>query len=102
MGPGSIDPSKLDRQSRSRAAATPADGRFTFDPLGFSAPLFNMPQTKTDQTRLTGEINVPGMLRRRPLYDELEARRQAKADNRPAPPPVYFGDNPIFQIFVDS
>ncbi len=102
VGPGSTDPAALDRQSRARAAATPVDGRFTFDPLGIEAPLFNMPQTKTDETLLTGEINVPGMLRRRPLYDELEARRQAKADNRPAPAPVYFGDNPIFQIFVDG
>jgi hypothetical protein len=102
VGPGSLGPAQLDRQSRARAAATPADGRFTFDPLGFSAPLFNMPQTKTDETLLTGEINVPGMLRRRPLYDELEARRQAKADNGPAPAPVYFGDNPVLQVFADG
>ena len=26
----------------------------------------------------------------------------AQAENRPAPSPVYFGDNPIFQIFVDG
>ena len=54
----------------------PADGRYTFDPLGVNAPLFNRPQTKTDATLLTDEINVPGLLRRRPLYDELEALRQ--------------------------
>jgi hypothetical protein len=102
VGPGSIDATKPGRQSRARAIATPADGRFTFDPLGVNAPLFNMPQTKTDETLLTAEINVPGMLRRRPLYDELEARRQAKVDNRPAPAPVFFGDNPIFQVFADG
>jgi hypothetical protein len=102
VGPGSADPSKLDRQSRARAAAAAADGRFTFDPLGVSAPLINRPQTKTDATLATGEINVPAMLRRRPLYDELEARRQAKADNRPAPAPVYFGENPVLQIFVEG
>lgn len=102
VGPGSTDPTKLDRQSQARAVTTPPDGRFTFDPTGVNAPLFNRPQTKTSQTLQTGEINVPGMLRRRPLYDELEARRQATADNRPAPAPVYFGGNPIFQIFVDG
>jgi hypothetical protein len=102
VGPGSADNTKLQRQGRARAVAAAPDGRFTFDPLGFSAPLFNRPQTRTDQTLLTGEINVPGMLRRRPLYDELEARRQAKVDNRSAPAPVYFGDNAVFQIFADG
>ena len=102
IGPGATDATRPDRQSRARAAANPPDGRFTFDPLGIGAPLFNMPQTKTDQTLLTTEINVPGMLRRRPLYDELEARRQAKADNAAAPAPLYFGENPILQVFADG
>ena len=102
IGPASVDIGKLNRQSKARAASATADGRYTFDPLGTSAPLFNRPQTKTDNTLLTGEINVPGLLRRRPLYDELEALRQAKADNRLAPAPTYFGENPVLQIVVDN
>jgi hypothetical protein len=84
-----------------RALTTPPDGRYTFDPLGFDAPLFNRPQTETEITHLAEEINVPGQLRRRPLYDELEARRQAVVDGR-TPRAVYFGPEPILQVFVDG
>jgi len=102
IGPASVTVGAAHRQSKARAAAATPDGRYTFDPLGFSAPLFNRPQTKTDKTSQTAEINVPGKLRRRPLYDELEALRQAKADNQTAPGPLYFGDNPVFQLVVDN
>ena len=89
-------------QSDARAIVAPSDGRHTFDPLGISAPLFNRPQTNSDNQRLAVEINVPGPLRRRPLYDELEAQRQAEVDGQPPPTPVYFGDNPVFQIRVNG
>ncbi len=102
VGPIATDPQRAIRQSDARAAAAPPDGRYTFDPLGVSAPLFNRPQTKTDTTRLAREINVPGRLRRRPLYNELEALRQAEVDNVPLPPQVYFGDNPVLQVLVDG
>lgn len=65
-----------------RAVANPGDGRYTFSPLGNDAPLFNRPQTESEITHLAEEINVPGRLRRRPLYDELEARRQTLTDQR--------------------
>jgi hypothetical protein len=96
------DPNGLTRQSDARAVASPADGRYTLNPLGASAPLFNLPQTQTDQTQLTSEINLPGPLRRRLLYEELEALRQSEADNAPPPSPVYFGANPVFQIAIDG
>jgi hypothetical protein len=102
IGPASVAAGTLNRQSKARAASATPDGRYTFDPLGMSAQLFNRPQTKTDKTLQTGEINVPGLLRRRPLYDELEVLRQAKADNGSAPSPIYFGQNPVFQIVVDN
>ena len=102
IGPISTDSKRAIRQSDARAVATPADGRYTFHPLGFSAPLFNLPQTQTDATALATEINVPGRLRRRPLYEELEALRQAEVDNQPAPVPVYFGANPVLQVLVDG
>jgi hypothetical protein len=102
VGPISLNPAQAELQSDARAVAAAPDGRYTFDPLGADAPLFNFPQTNTDTTRLAGEINVPGLLRRRPLYEELEALRQAKADGAAPPAPVYFGANPVFQILANN
>jgi tail protein P2 I len=67
-------------RSQARAATALADGRFFSDALGLDVPLFNRPETETEVTHLAEETNVPGGLRRRPLYDELEARRQAIVD----------------------
>jgi hypothetical protein len=102
IGPIAADKTEPARQSDARSIVTSTDGRFTFDPLGISAPLFNRPQTPPDDGRLTDEINVPGFLRRRPLYDELEALRQAEVNGDPLPTPIYFGDNPVFQIRVNG
>jgi hypothetical protein len=73
-----------------RAFADPADGRYTFSPLGRDGALFNVPVSEDAITHLAEEPNVPGMLRRRALHDELEARRQALVDGAPPPAPVYF------------
>ncbi len=48
---------------------------FTFNPTGKKTQLFNRPQTETAITHISTEINVPGLLRRRILFDELEALR---------------------------
>ncbi|HWC95596.1 MAG TPA: hypothetical protein VG456_02570 [Candidatus Sulfopaludibacter sp.] len=85
-----------------RAVATPADGRYTFDPLGLGSPLCNRPQTQTDNSRLSEEINVPGMLRRLPLHRELESLRQAEVDGAAAPAAAYFGANPVFALTVNQ
>lgn len=83
-------------------AANPAlAGRYTFSPLGLSAPLFNRPRTLTDPTQRVGEEHVPGPLRRHPLYDELEARRQAIVDQAEAPS-VYFGPPPVLEVVIDG
>jgi hypothetical protein len=63
-----------------RAVTGGTAGRYHFHPLGLDEPLFNQPQTLPAFTPLADEINVPGPLRRRALYDELEARRQALVD----------------------
>jgi hypothetical protein len=76
-----------------------SEGRYAFSPLGNNAPLFNRPQTEADIVHLADEINVPGRLRRQPLYHELEARRKAMADGI-TPHSAYFGDQPVLQIFV--
>lgn len=88
-------------KSSARPVTSPTDGRYTFNPLGQDGPLFNRPQTETEITHLAEEVNVPGLVRRRPLYDELEARRQTLVDGG-APVPIYFGPQPVFQIFVQT
>ena len=87
--------------SMPRAVSEPADGRYTFSPLGNDASLFNEPQTETDITHLAEEINVPGLLRRRALYDDLEAYRQALVLGE-TPKTDYFGSPPAWQIFFDG
>src|SRR6266571_5384719 len=89
------------QQSSARAVAKPTDGRYTFSPLGLDGPLFNRPQTETQITHLAEEINVPGLLRRRPLYDELETRRQTLVDGG-EPEPIYFGSQPVLQVFTQK
>ncbi|MDD4447231.1 MAG: hypothetical protein PHN61_06095 [Methanothrix sp.] len=69
--------------------------RYTFDPLGFEISLFNRPQTEDWIVHLSEEINVPGMLRRYPLYNELEALRNGEALQ-----PSYFDPQPIFAIDI--
>ena len=75
--------------------------RFRFSPLGHDMPLFNQPQTETDIASSADEINVPGTLRRYPLYAELEALRQALVDGE-TPQLAYFADPPVFAIFLDG
>lgn len=94
-------------RATARAVVAVADGRYTFDPLGLhyllpgdpekkAAPLFNRPRTETEITQLAAEENVPVPLRRRPLYDELKARRAALvAGNTPVR--TYFDRQPTRQ-----
>src|SRR6185436_4554960 len=68
---------------------------------GIDAPLFNAPQTEDEITHLADEINVPGILRRRVLFDELEARRQALAKEKSLPG-IFFGTRPVFQVRINE
>jgi hypothetical protein len=95
-----LQPYPID-QSSARAVAEPGDGRYRFSPLGNDAPLFNRPQTETDISQLAAERNVSGPLRRLPLYEELESRRQALVDGE-KPREAYFGDQPVLQVFADG
>jgi hypothetical protein len=83
--------------SRVTAREVPGKG-YTFDPTGIDISLFNRPQTEREIVHLAEEINVPAPLRRRPLYDELEARRQALTNNKTLQH-VYFGQQPVFRVF---
>jgi hypothetical protein len=88
------------------AQGAPA-GSYTFSPLGMELPLFNRPQAETEITHLAEEINVPGPLRRRPLHDELESRRNP-FNELPSPFYQYFDDrenstaSPVFQVFLNG
>ena len=80
--------------------ADPDDGRYTFSPLGNDLPLFNRPQTETEITHLAEEVNVPDRLRRRALFDDLEAYRAELVDGT-SPDTRYFGKQPVLQVFFD-
>jgi hypothetical protein len=84
--------------SRVSACEVPGKG-YTFDPTGIDISLFNRPQTEREIVHLAEEINVPAPLRRRPLYDELESRRQALTNDK-TPQQVYFGQQPVFRVFM--
>jgi hypothetical protein len=90
--------SYLVERSSARNVASPADGRFTFDPFGLSNPLFTNPQPMNELAHLVQEQDVPDTLRRRVLYDELEALRQGQVDNT-ASNPVYFGTTPCLRVY---
>ncbi|GIV60248.1 MAG: hypothetical protein KatS3mg043_1337 [Rhodothermaceae bacterium] len=84
-----------------RPVADPPDGRYTFSPLGNDLPLFNRPQTETEITHLAEPVNVPDRLRRRTLYDDLDAYRQALLTGGTTAP-AYFGPQPVLQVFFDD
>jgi hypothetical protein len=75
--------------------------RFQFHPLGLDTQLFTNPVTEVEVTHLADPINVPDPLRRRVLYEELEARRQALVDGTEISP-VYFGATPVFEITLSG
>ncbi|HEU4396841.1 MAG TPA: hypothetical protein VFU54_03240 [Actinomycetota bacterium] len=81
-----------------RPVSDPADGRYRFDPVGLDTTLFNPPLPEDSITSLARERHVPGPLRRRALFDELEALRAG----RPAPPLPHFGVDPVVEVFADT
>jgi hypothetical protein len=75
----------------------PTGRRYFVDPVGLAVPLFNAPPPEPSITSLAREFEVPAPLRRRALYDELEARRADGADE-----PRWFGDEPVFEVWADT
>ncbi|MBL9135495.1 MAG: hypothetical protein JNK85_06485 [Verrucomicrobiales bacterium] len=90
------------RRVAARAAVGLPAGRFHFHPVGLDVPLFNDPVPETEITHLAEEINVPGPLRRRPLFDELEMRRAALVNNRPVRSLYFTAAAPVFQVFLNG
>ncbi|GLZ81521.1 hypothetical protein Afil01_63280 [Actinorhabdospora filicis] len=77
---------------KATAFALADPGTYAVDPLGADRPLFMPPRPETDIEHFAAEENVPGLLRRRPLFAELEALRAG------APPGTFFGDRPVFRV----
>lgn len=87
--------------SDAQPATAPGDAGYTFDPLGRDLPLFNLTRTESAITHLAREEDVPGRLRRRALYDELEARRASMVAGTEVEE-TYFGEQPVLQVFLDG
>ncbi|MCD4790100.1 MAG: phage tail protein, partial [Bacteroidales bacterium] len=96
------------RMSKSTARKVnpgPNEG-FTFSPLGFDMHVFNRPQTEMEITHLAEEHNVPGLLRRLPLYLELEELRQGIANGKSKTSLIrqgeWFNLKPVLQVMSDG
>lgn len=76
-------------------------GHYRFSQLGHDAPLFNPPVTESDIGHLAEERNVPGILRRLPLYEELEGARLAIVEKR-EPHYEWFDRQSVFAIFLNG
>jgi hypothetical protein len=59
--------------------------------------LFNRPRTELTITHLAEEINVPTALRRRALYDDLQALRAGSAQSG-----RYFDPQPVLEVIADD
>jgi hypothetical protein len=90
-----LSPQRVVRAT-ARAVTDPPDGRYLVDPAGLPVPLFNPGTAEADVTSLAQEHHVPAALRRRALYDELEALREGTLD-----PPRWFGDDPVVEVWAD-
>ncbi|MCW3846491.1 hypothetical protein OF829_04520 [Sphingomonas sp. LB-2] len=75
---------------------------FHADPELRARPWFNWARTDSDVDQRAHEYDLPVPLRRRPLVDELAARRRASAAAQ-TPPSNYFpDDDPAFRIEVQD
>lgn len=84
------------------SATASENGRFSVNPLGVDAPLFNIPRAERAITQLAAEVNVPDPLRRLPLHRELDRRRQAIADGVGFDA-LWFDDRqPVIRVALDG
>jgi hypothetical protein len=77
------------------------EDRYWFSPLGYDMPLFNRPKTVMQADHSIDEINVPGMLSRMDLYEDLESFKKSISEGKDAVT-NYLGDQPSLQIFLDE
>lgn len=86
----------LERVEARAVTATGVDaGRYQFDPLGKTQPLFNQPRAETEIVHLAEERDVPTRLRRRALHAELGPLLTHGV--RP-PADGWFGQQPVLRV----
>lgn len=86
-----------------RPKAAEAAGAFTFSPLGIDAPLFHLPEIEPGiVSGPATELDVPIPLRRRAVYDDLEAMRGAKVIQASYASPYFDPDPPAFRVVADG
>ena len=90
-----LQPNRVIRAT-ARPVADPADGRYQIDPVGLPVPLVNPGVPEEDIVSLAAEHHLPGFLRRRALYDELEGIRDDVVEE-----PRWFGADPVVEVFAD-
>jgi hypothetical protein len=73
------------------------DGRYFFNPLGADLQLFNRPQAESSIADLAAEINQPVPLRRRPLFDDLQALREGICEDS-----VWLTEPPLLRVTSDG
>lgn len=76
-------------------APIPEQDGYHLDPLGNDTHLYAPMVAEPDIDHRSDETNVPGPLRRRPLHDELDARRAGTG----APPVWFRDDDPVFEVW---
>jgi len=89
-------------RAAAQASGPEPQNRFCFNPLGVDLELFNPPQTELDISHLAEQHNVPGVLRRRPLFHELQARRQAISESRVIVEKYFRQQQAVFKIYTDG
>lgn len=95
------------RMTRASVRDSGTPSCFHIHPAGLDALLYHSPYTEDEITQMTDPQHLPLPLSRRVLFDELEARRQALAENR-APSYLYFDDRsqsrnrPAIQVYLDD
>jgi hypothetical protein len=90
---------KIDRAPAVKSVAD-GDGRWLFSQLACDSRLYNREADEVQGVRVT-EADVPGPLRARALYDELNNARDS-LQNGETPTYAYLGGTPAFQIFADG
>jgi len=81
-------------------AAEPADGRWHVDPVGVARHLAGPTVADPGIEARTTEANTPGLLRRRPLHDELDRQRTEPIDE--ADLTWFQPDDPAFVVWIQE
>ncbi|HET7787646.1 MAG TPA: hypothetical protein VFL36_16860 [Myxococcales bacterium] len=97
-----LESDPIDFADAGSAADAGGAGFYRFSPLGNDLHLFNRRGVEDDVARLSTEEVVPGPLRRRAVFDDLQAFQAARATLGPKAPKdsLYFGTEPVLALSV--